>query len=185
MKKPAASGQFLAYQLKQSFRKPRILLWMMSRVSLPLPSQHRPLPTAITFLLGGRLRNPCGSSREEMIFPAQSRWAPSSAPTASGSGVGGTSEAMLMGTVARGWVSSAEILTCFCQPGPQSHLHSLILRGLWRARRPLLSLLFEDGGPCSGLGLALLPGTVCRQGAGANRLFQPGWTGAVCRWFQG
>lgn len=119
MKKPAASGQFLAYQLKQSFRKPRILLWMMSRVSLPLPSQHRPLPTAITFLLGGRLRNPCGSSREEMIFPAQSRWAPSSAPTASGSGVGGTSEAMLMGTVARGWVSSAEILTCFCQPDPK------------------------------------------------------------------
>lgn len=40
--------------------------------------------------------------------------------------------------------------------------------GTLKAQEATLSLLFEDGGPHSSLGSALLPGIVCRQGAGAN-----------------
>lgn len=40
--------------------------------------------------------------------------------------------------------------------------------GTLEAQEATLSLLFEDGGPHSSLGSALLPSIVCRQGAGAN-----------------
>lgn len=167
MKKQPASGQFLAYQLQQSVTKPSILLWTMSRVSL-LPSQHCPLPTIITFLLGRRLRNLCCGSKEEMIFSCTEQISSILCPHDIWVWGGGHEWGSADGNNGRAWVSSPKILTCFCQPSHQSHLHLLILQGLWRARRPLLSLLFEDGGPLSSLGSALLPSTVCRQGAGAN-----------------
>lgn len=165
MEKQPASDQFLAYQLQQSITKPCILLWAMPRVGLPLPSQHFPLPTTITFQVGDS-RIYVEVAKKKWYFHAQGRWVPSSAPMTSGSW-GSMSEARQLGAMARGWVSSAKILTCFCQPSPQSHLTYSSCRDFG-----------GPGGYCCHYFLKTVDPTAawaqpcssaqCRQGAGAN-----------------
>lgn len=185
MMQQAASGQFLAYQLQQSVRKPRILLWAMSRISLLLPPQHRPLPTAIPFLLAGRLRNPCCGSREEIIFSCTEQmssilsphdiwiwgggheWGHADGNRGKGPGVLCRNPNLLLPVPAPKVISTHS--SCGDFGGPGGHCCHCFLKTVDPA-----AAWAQPCSPAQWVDKEQVP-----------IVFQPGWTGAVCRWFQG
>lgn len=126
-----------------------------------------PTPTAITFL-GGRLSNPRCRNEEETTFSCTQQIRSILSPPNIWVW-GSMNEVMLMGAHWSGaGVPLLKSWLAFASPVPQRSSPLTQLAGTLEARRPLLPLLFEDGGPRSSLGSALLHSTVCRQGADAN-----------------
>lgn len=143
----------------------------MSTVNL-LPPQQPP-SNVVTFLLGGRLSSPCCSSKEVTFsYTEQTRsilsphdiwvW-------------GGMKEVMLMGSLARAGVLCSN--RSWLSPAQTHNTH---LAGTLEDQKSLLPLHFEDGGPHSSLGSALLHSSLYTRSMGPT-VFQPGSTGAVCR----
>lgn len=140
-----------------------------------------PTPTTITFL-GGRLSNPhCRNEEETTLSCTQQIRSILSPPSIWV--WGSMNEVMLMGALVRGrgflcW--NPDLL--LPAPSPNGHLHSLNLQGLWR-----------PGGHCCHCFLKMVdPAAAWAQPCSTAQfvdkeqmptVFQPGLTGAACRWF--
>lgn len=185
MEKQSASGKFLAYQLQQSITKPRLQLRAMLRVGLPLPFRHCPLPTAITFLLGGRLRNPCWSSKEEMIFSCTGQmsfllsphdiWVLAGHEWSKAGGSNGKGLGVLC------WNPN---LLLPAQPPKSSPL--IHLAGTLEGREAIVVIhcFLKTMDPTAAWAQPCSPAQ-CVDKEQVPPVFQSGWTGAVCRRFHG